>query len=648
MSDSDLTVGSSVVRTCIPGGSSTSFAANDRQCLSSAYRKFEGQIAMACSMDALRWSSCCSGVHIRILKRSNIFVVTRSSSTPRISDLELGGKGHICSAKVLSHSCRPRIFNLSQSRKSRKVCCNVGDNRDKSFNDALSVVVRSLIAAGICEEDAERISLNCPLFIQKLLGRAVEADEIVRWANLSSGAEEVDARINEVVELNGPERWSVLLEFVGVHPQAVTRISRVLSNSSLPEFLKKVKFLEEYLSKLQLDGQIFERKVHQMMRRLSVAADEDIQHTLSFLEKTNAERGGLALLASAHFATARLVEGFPHVFLRDLDTELRPIFTSLEALGVPNESLGKVLLLFPPVLTCNADRDLQPRLRTLKKVGVRTRDLGKMIERYPWLLSRTIENNVAELVAFLVSIKVPKGEVDRSITRCPQLLGCSPVRTLQPMVERMNHLGVKSKRLGYVIAASPQLLVRSPGEFNEVVNFLLKIGVEEKDLGGMLKRHPGIFASDVESVLEPKVQFLRDLGMREEVLCRVLRFYPEMLTMRIEESLRPRVKYLQDLRFHNKAICGMICRFPSLLSYNSETVLKPKLDFLANSMGRKVYEVVDYPRYFSYSLEKKIKPRARVIERRKTNCSLKDMLALNDDQFAAKFLGVGSMLIPPR
>jgi len=74
----------------------------------------------------------------------------------------------------------------------------------------------------------------------------------------------------------------------------------------------------------------------------------------------------------------------------------------------------------------------------------------------------------------------------------------------------------------------------------QVLDFLLKIGVEEKDLGGMLKRHPGIFGSDVENVLEPKVQFLRELGMQEEVLCRVLRFYPEMLTMRIEESLRPR------------------------------------------------------------------------------------------------------------
>lgn len=72
------------------------------------------------------------------------------------------------------------------------------------------------------------------------------------------------------------------------------------------------------------------------------------------------------------------------------------------------------------------------------------------------------------------------------------------------------------------------------------MNFLLRIGVEEKDLGAMLKRHPGIFACDVETVLEPKVDFLREIGMQEDVLCRVLRFFPEMLTMKIEESLRPR------------------------------------------------------------------------------------------------------------
>lgn len=197
---------------------------------------------MACGMDAVRWR-----VHVHVLKQNEGFLITKSSSLRvcAFSDTELGER-----EKFLSCSCRPRIYGLSHSRKSGRVYCekgSVGDAGDQLRNEALSVVVRSLLAAGIEEEDAVRISLKCPHFIQKLVGRSSEADEIVRWANLSLGAEgEGEGEdfggngSGGVVELSGPERWSVVLEFVGVHPQATARISRVLSDSSLPEFLKKV------------------------------------------------------------------------------------------------------------------------------------------------------------------------------------------------------------------------------------------------------------------------------------------------------------------------------------------------------------------------------------------------------------------------
>lgn len=105
------------------------------------------------------------------------------------------------------------------------------DYGDKSLSEAQSLVVKSLRAAGIDEQDAERISLNCPLSIQKLRNRSIEVDEIMRWAGVEDEA---------VVELNNLERWSVVLEFVGVQEQAASRVSRVLLNSSLPEFLNKV------------------------------------------------------------------------------------------------------------------------------------------------------------------------------------------------------------------------------------------------------------------------------------------------------------------------------------------------------------------------------------------------------------------------
>ena len=106
------------------------------------------------------------------------------------------------------------------------------------------------------------------------------------------------------------------------------------------------------------------------------------------------------------------------------------------------------------------------------------------------------------------------------------------------------------------------------------------------------------------------------------------------------------MEYLRTWNISKNNIARMVYKFPPLLGYNVEPVLKPKLQFLVNSMGRQVYEVVEYPRYFSYSLEKRIIPRARVIERRKISCDLKSMLAKNDDEFAAEFLGFGRMLIP--
>ncbi|KAF5767055.1 putative transcription regulator mTERF family [Helianthus annuus] len=70
----------------------------------------------------------------------------------------------------------------------------------------------------------------------------------------------------------------------------------------------------------------------------------------------------------------------------------------------------------------------------------------------------------------------------------------------------------------------------------------------------------------------------------------------------------------------------MVGRFSPLLGNSIEEVLRPKYEFLANAMQKPLEEVVEYPRYFSYSLEKKIKPRFWVIKGRNCECNLKDML----------------------
>lgn len=106
-----------------------------------------------------------------------------------------------------------------------------------------------------------------------------------------------------------------------------------------------------------------------------------------------------------------------------------------------------------------------------------------------------------------------------------------------------------------------------------------------------------------------------------------------------------RMTYLMTLGLSAKDIAFMVRKFSPLLGYSIDEVLRPKVEFLVNTMEKPITDVVDYPRYFSYSLEKKIKPRFWVLKARNVECSLKDMLGKNDDDFAADYMGVGSMLI---
>lgn len=98
------------------------------------------------------------------------------------------------------------------------------------------------------------------------------------------------------------------------------------------------------------------------------------------------------------------------------------------------------------------------------------------------------------------------------------------------------------------------------------------------------------------------------------------------------------IRYLRQRGLSERDIASMVGRFSPLLGYSIEEVLRPKLDFLVNIMEKPIKEVVDYPRYFSYSLENKIIPRFLVLKGMNVECSLKDMLGKNDEEFSVAFL----------
>ncbi|KAK3015906.1 hypothetical protein RJ639_007642 [Escallonia herrerae] len=482
-----------------------------------------------------------------------------------------------------------------------------------------------------------------------LMGSVSDLDEWNSWSSSSDAAVPrltFRDKVYQMAQQKGDKGILPFLESIGLSLSSAMHVARYLSSQPLPALIPKVKYVREIFFSNSADGGHLGRVARRMMMNLSIPVDEDLQQTLSFFEKIQARRGGLDSLGAGDASFRHLIESFPRLLLLPVESHVKPMVEFLEDIGIPRGKLRNVFLLFPPILFLDIEKDIKPRLWVYEKENKRDNDLGRMLVKYPWMLSTGIQANYVEILSFFDKEKVPKAAFNRAIKSWPHLLGCSTVK-LKLMVDQFGELGIKNKKLGQVIATSPQLLVQKPPEFLQVVDFLKDLGLDEETVGRMLARCPEIFATNIEKTLKKKLEFLYGIGVTKSHLPRVVKKYPEVFVCDIDKALRPRLNYLTKIGLSSRDVAFMVRRFSPLLGYSIEEVLRPKVDFLVKTMEKPISDVVDYPRYFSYSLEKKIEPRYRALKGRNQQCSLKDMLGKNDEEFAAQFMGVGRILVPP-
>lgn len=61
------------------------------------------------------------------------------------------------------------------------------------------------------------------------------------------------------------------------------------------------------------------------------------------------------MLGSVDASFRFLIESFPRLLLLSEENDMKPLIEFLESIGVPKDSLGKVLLLYPPVMLSKAE-----------------------------------------------------------------------------------------------------------------------------------------------------------------------------------------------------------------------------------------------------------------------------------------------------
>ncbi|KAI3895530.1 hypothetical protein MKW92_005662 [Papaver armeniacum] len=190
--------------------------------------------------------------------------------------------------------------------------------------------------------------------------------------------------------------------------------------------------------------------------------------------------------------------------------------------------------------------------------------------------------------------------------------------------------------MGRIFGMCPRILTSNiKTDLAPVFQFLSHdLNVPSQNYRRVINKNPRLLVSSVRDQLKPTLFYLQRLGFED---LDALAYQDSILLVSsVENTLLPKLHYLQSIGFTKDDVIGMVLRCPSLLTFSIENNYKPKFGYYMEEMGGSLEELKEFPQYFTFSLEKRIKPRHKEIV--KANASgiripLGLMLKSTEDEF---------------
>ncbi|XP_077242235.1 mitochondrial transcription termination factor family protein [Tasmannia lanceolata] len=258
-------------------------------------------------------------------------------------------------------------------------------------------------------------------------------------------------------------------------------------------------------------------------------------------------------------------------------------------------------------------------------------------------------------------------------------LSTKPTKTLQNLhlpdanislqfKEKILCLEIMGVDSGKALTHNPSLQTATLASIHSITSFLQSKGIHQKDMGRIFGMCPKILTSNIRHDLKPVFQFLsQDLNVPENNFRKAINKCPRLLVSSVRDQLKPALFYVQRLGFkdmeslayqdsvllvssventlipkldclrsmgfsHEDAV-GMVVRCPALFTFSVERNFKPKFGYFVGQMEGSLEALKEFPQYFGFSLEKRIKPRHREVVERGVSIPLSLLLKSTDEEF---------------
>ena len=160
-----------------------------------------------------------------------------------------------------------------------------------------------------------------------------------------------------------------------------------------------------------------------------------------------------------------------------------------------------------------------------------------------------------------------------------------------------------------LLSSHPDVFFVNVDNIHAITSFLRNdVGMTKEDVARVIQTFPTILLEQDVSMMKDVVNYLRSVvEIDENDLPSILRSFPATLLLDVDTNIIPVVSFLRDIGVRN--IGRFVTRIPPVLGYSVETDLRPKWNFLREVCQFDYFEVVRFPAYFSYPLDRVIKMR---------------------------------------
>ncbi|KAK6133660.1 hypothetical protein DH2020_032570 [Rehmannia glutinosa] len=192
-------------------------------------------------------------------------------------------------------------------------------------------------------------------------------------------------------------------------------------------------------------------------------------------------------------------------------------------------------------------------------------------------------------------------------------LRSAPLSTLHSIAQCLSSMGLELTAIGRILDMYPQLLTADPYfDIYPIFDFLLHtVKLPFPEIRKSITRCPRLLVSDPETQLKPTFEFLTELGFVGPN--KLTSQTTLLLVSSVESTLVPKIEYLVGLGIEYDDVRNMVLRSPGLLTFSVENNYRPKMEYFLKEMNGDLEEIKRFPQYFSFSLERKIKPRHRLL-----------------------------------